>query len=451
MFQIEPSSYFAIGGIAAAVAAGWAQVKNVASYLSNIVVVRDTFDLTTTQPLYQELRKHWKVVPGGPAVFRSEQHVFKDGTSHIVPFRLPPSKAVYRKGWCFIVASGSENLSLTYIRGTLDVKKLVSDALDSADARQANFNATLSRFHIEQVIGREKGAWAGGKQDNRESEQLSHSGAPLTRSDYQETWLDSSIDKSFKYDKAEWSFSVGEDPFEYLYYNSDIHEYIEQAQQWLEMGKWYMDRMIPWRRGWLLEGPGGTGKTSLAKALAQCLRVPIYQYHMSTLSDNELIYHWEAMRPPCIALVEDFDAVFDGREPTTEHKALSFDTVLNCISGINSANGIFLIVTTNRMDRIDPAMGVRQQSSHTGDSTEVSTRPGRIDTVIHVGNMEKQARTKLANRILRDWPEAIDALVENNPNTTPAHFQEVLIQYANRRIHEDGFNLFKHKPATSPL
>jgi SpoVK/Ycf46/Vps4 family AAA+-type ATPase len=120
--------------------------------------------------------------------------------------------------------------------------------------------------------------------------------------------------------------------------------------------------------------------------------------------------------------------VFHGREPFGK-TTLSFDTVLNQISGMSSANGIFLVVTTNDVTKIDPAMGV------SFDDDGVSTRPGRIDTVIEVGNLDDRGRLAMAKRILRDWPDLIAKLVIKHEDVTPAQFQEICLQAALQRMH----------------
>ena len=39
---------------------------------------------------------------------------------------------------------------------------------------------------------------------------------------------------------------------------------VEDASDFLKSEKWYADRGIPWRRGYLFHGKPGTGKTSLS-------------------------------------------------------------------------------------------------------------------------------------------------------------------------------------------
>ena len=95
---------------------------------------------------------------------------------------------------------------------------------------------------------------------------------------------------------------------------------------------------------------------------------------------------------------------------------LTFDCLLNCISGIKQSDGVILIITTNHIEHIDPALGIPNEHG-------ISSRPGRIDKVIHLGLMEKEQRLQLANHILSDFPELVDNIVSEGEGETAAQFQ----------------------------
>jgi SpoVK/Ycf46/Vps4 family AAA+-type ATPase len=133
---------------------------------------------------------------------------------------------------------------------------------------------------------------------------------------------------------------------------------------------------------------------------------------------------------------EDFDTSFDGREPLTDHKALTFDCILNQISGVQNKGGILLFVTTNRPDKIDSAMG-NFSNIDTGDTgIEISTRPGRLDVAVHIGPLNEKNRRILATKTLRDWPDLIEKSLSIPGEFTPPQFEEICIQLAMRRIRE---------------
>lgn len=430
----EISNLLAGGGIAAAVVAGWSQVKAAFSYVSSFVMVTADLDDMLRSQVIQHLRYHeWKLVPGGKLFYRSSYLYFREGGTHCVPFRLPPPKAIYRKGWrlLFVNMSTSGHGSLTFVRGTLDLDAFVQQSIERSSSSQLT---PVSRYCVVKVFGREKGAWAnsGSSQNSSGSEAPSAGstgGASLDGGGVPA--LHTALDKSFMHDSAKWVFNRKDDPFENLYFGQEVLKYIEQALIWKALEKWHLERKVPWRRGWLLYGPPGTGKSSLAKATAQSLGIPIYQYNLSTLSDQELVREWGCMETPCVALLEDFDNIFKGRENVTDNKSLTFDCVLNVISGVDARDGVFLMVTTNHLEHIDPAMGVTVD----GDSG-ISTRPGRIDTAIKVGYMDRANRVRLANRILRDWPEEVERLVRVHPEVTPAQFEEVCVQQAYKLLAE---------------
>jgi SpoVK/Ycf46/Vps4 family AAA+-type ATPase len=95
---------------------------------------------------------------------------------------------------------------------------------------------------------------------------------------------------------------------------------------------------------------------------------------------------------------------------------LTLDCLLNCISGVQPSNGVLVLVTANDFTKLDPALGVRD---HTGKST----RPGRLDACVHIGNLTKEGRYKIAKRILSDVPELVDRTVIEGEGETGAQFE----------------------------
>lgn len=134
---------------------------------------------------------------------------------------------------------------------------------------------------------------------------------------------------------------------------------------------WYVDRGIPYRRGLLLHGPAGCGKTSLALALAGHLGRRVYALNLGSLNGDDALLEAVSLVPEnAILLIEDIDAAQTHRKTATsgngkneERRPITMSALLNAIDGVFARDGRILVMTTNHVDRIDPAL----------------LRPGRAD------------------------------------------------------------------------
>jgi chaperone BCS1 len=75
------------------------------------------------------------------------------------------------------------------------------------------------------------------------------------------------------------------------------------------------------------------------------------------------------VRPNSILLFEDIDAYFKGRSQINTKSKITFSGLLNSLDGALQLNGVLVILTTNHLENLDPAL----------------LRPGRIDLVKEIG------------------------------------------------------------------
>jgi hypothetical protein len=218
-----------------------------------------------------------------------------------------------------------------------------------------------------------------------------------------------------------------EDPLEHLSIGEAMRRVIQDARFWFKHRSWYRERDVTWRRGYLLYGRPGTGKTSLVRALAQELDLVIHTFDLSSMSNRDFVNAWRRSQQdsPRVVLLEDFDAVFNGRENVVGSE-LTFDTILNAIDGVERENGLLLFVTTNNVDAIDAALGAP-------DGEGRSTRPGRIDMVVELPALDHGGRLKIARRILRD-DGAAEKLALIGSVDTAAQFQERCVRQALQEL-----------------
>lgn len=147
--------------------------------------------------------------------------------------------------------------------------------------------------------------------------------------------------------------------------NGDMSAITVDIDKFIAERAWYEPMGIPYKRGYLLYGPPGTGKSSLAIALAGKYQRDIYLLNLADpdIQDSNLSRSLESVESDSIILIEDIDAVFNGREPVNKESKLSFSGVLNTLDGVASKDGVIVIITTNHIDKLDPAL----------------LRPGRVD------------------------------------------------------------------------
>lgn len=147
---------------------------------------------------------------------------------------------------------------------------------------------------------------------------------------------------------------------------------LEDIRHFLNSSKWYYERGIPYRRGYLLHGPPGTGKTSLVSALAGELGMSICVINLNNfdLNDEQLVMLFnQTPGKKCILLIEDIDVAPSSVSREKIHtKGISLSGLLNAIDGIAGQEGRILFMTTNRPEQIDSAL----------------TRPGRVDMKVHI-------------------------------------------------------------------
>jgi len=220
------------------------------------------------------------------------------------------------------------------------------------------------------------------------------------------------------YREDELGYPPTDEPLKNLSLTQEMELVLKTARFWLSHKNWYRERGLTWKRGVLLYGEPGTGKTSIARAVAEELDLPVHTFDLASMDNSDFIQAWRNTREdgPRIVLLEDFDAVFKKRTPTKANSGLTFETILNVMDGIEREDGLLLYITTNHIEHIDPALGTLAKGGG-------STRPGRIDDVIELKGLDRAGRVKVALRIVQD-PQEAERLADEGALDTPAKFTE---------------------------
>ncbi|KAK7341461.1 hypothetical protein VNO80_24391 [Phaseolus coccineus] len=156
----------------------------------------------------------------------------------------------------------------------------------------------------------------------------------------------------------------------------DLDMFVERKGLYKSVGK-------AWKRGYLLSGPPGTGKSSLIAAMANYLNFDVYDLELTSVRRNsELRKLLMATRNRSILVVEDIDCSLHLQDriakPTSSQphshsfhnppSQVTLSGFLNFIDGLWSSCGDerIMVFTTNHKDKLDPAL----------------LRPGRMD--VHI-------------------------------------------------------------------
>lgn len=182
---------------------------------------------------------------------------------------------------------------------------------------------------------------------------------------------------------------------------------------------------IPVKRGVLLGGPYGTGKT-MAATVASRLAVDngvtyLYVPHCDELADAiEFAKQYE--RSACVIFCEDIDRAITGE------RTVKMDDILNILDGIDTKGAqIITVLTTNHLEDINPAM----------------LRPGRLDAVIDVQAPDAEAVERLVRLYGKGTVKAEEDLTEVGQilnGTIPAVIAEVVkrAKLAQLRLQDKG-------------
>ncbi|CAG9110614.1 unnamed protein product [Plutella xylostella] len=196
----------------------------------------------------------------------------------------------------------------------------------------------------------------------------------------------------------------------------------DDCTDFINSTQWYIDRGIPYRRGYLLHGPPGCGKSSYIMALAGELEYNICVLNLSErgLTDDRLNHLLCVAPQQSIILLEDIDAAFVSREDTATQKAayeglnrVTFSGLLNCLDGVASTEARIVFMTTNYLDRLDPAL----------------IRPGRVDMKEYVGYCDQEQIELMYLRFYKGEQAAENAKVfaervlSTKKNVSPAQIQ----------------------------
>jgi chaperone BCS1 len=193
---------------------------------------------------------------------------------------------------------------------------------------------------------------------------------------------------------------------------------------------WYMSMGIPYRRGYMLHGLPGAGKTSLINGIAEHFHLKVCPINLNNVTDGMLSQLILTAPSNALILLEDVDCagatekrldLDKDKKDSLENlmTGLSLSGLLNALDGAQSANGALFFMTTNHIDKIDQAL----------------LRDGRTDVRIEFTAASTDQKRMLYMRFFPNTSEQeMIEFLANNPTTTIAELQGVLLRERNKQL-----------------
>lgn len=215
-------------------------------------------------------------------------------------------------------------------------------------------------------------------------------------------------------------------PIESVYMNKEKRKMIiDHLDNWRKNDELYKERGILFKTGILLYGKAGTGKSSMATAIASylnCGMIIIDTTTFHSLNISELTESINADNNMYVILIDEIDSIFASRdeETLTEKQNENTTKLLSFLDSPQSPTNVVFIATTNYRDRLDKAL----------------LRKGRFDLEIELNDIDKECATEMCKGFglsNSDIHFLLENKYANSDEINPSALQSNIIDIINHK------------------
>jgi DNA polymerase III delta prime subunit len=200
----------------------------------------------------------------------------------------------------------------------------------------------------------------------------------------------------------------------------------DDFESFFEREAWFRENKLPFRRGYLLHGPPGNGKSTAVRAMMTSRGLTAYTTRLfdSQVDDSDLDHLFElaVKNRPSMVLLEDLDRAFPKTGVTKSR--VSLQQLLNNLDGVGTGEGVIVVATANEPTILDPA---------------ILRRPGRFDRVVHFPNPSIELRQQYLQQLNPGLPaRQLKLSVKESEGLSFAQLREVHIIAGQRAFERKG-------------
>ena len=206
--------------------------------------------------------------------------------------------------------------------------------------------------------------------------------------------------------------------------DSASNEVIGEIQKFWKKEPIFRDYGLPFKRGMLLWGPPGSGKSStiqiLIRDLIEKYNGVVFNFcHPEVLKEGVRIFREIEPETPFIVLMEDIDSIIQNYNESS---------VLNILDGVEDFQKCIFLATTNYPERL---------------GHRIINRPSRFDKRKKIGHPNEECRMIYFKHILneetiKEKNIPLDKWVEDTTNMSLAHLKELVVATV---ILEDDYDI----------